>query len=180
MSCERLYKLQPGLTVDSSAIHDRGTFAISNLPKATLLLVIGGYIMTLQEEAELPRATRDAGLQITSDLVLSSIPSGGGGFIGGIGNVNHSCEPNAGFCGQIFLVAMRDIIRGEEITFDYAMCLGDGPDAASYRLECHCGSAKCRGWITDRDWRMSELQTRYRGFFQPYLQTRIEERGLNY
>jgi hypothetical protein len=136
--------------------------------------------MTLQEEAKLPQSLQDAGVQIASDLVLSPPPGGSSEFVGGIGNVNHCCEPNAGFHGQIFVVAIRDIIRGEEVTFDYAMCLGDSRNAAPYRLQCHCGSARCRGWITDRDWTISGLQTRYRGFFQPYLQARIEQRGLNY
>ncbi len=35
---------------------------------------------------------------------------------------NHSCDPNAETVqedGRVFLVALRDIARGEEITFDY-------------------------------------------------------------
>ncbi|HTQ89004.1 MAG TPA: SET domain-containing protein [Streptosporangiaceae bacterium] len=32
--------------------------------------------------------------------------------------INHSCEPNVGFAGNIVLVAMRDISPGEELTTD--------------------------------------------------------------
>ncbi|MDT5167196.1 MAG: uncharacterized protein QOD02_511 [Mycobacterium sp.] len=28
--------------------------------------------------------------------------------------INHSCEPNVGFAGNIILVAMREVIAGEE------------------------------------------------------------------
>ena len=35
--------------------------------------------------------------------------------------INHSCEPNVGFAGDIVLVAMRDISPGEELTTDYAL-----------------------------------------------------------
>jgi len=35
--------------------------------------------------------------------------------------INHSCEPNVGFAGNVVLVAMRDIEAGEELTTDYAM-----------------------------------------------------------
>lgn len=76
MSREKFYKLHRGLAVHSSVIHGRGTFATRNLPKGTLLLVIGGHIMTLQEEAKLPQSLQDAGVQIASDLVLSP-PRGG-------------------------------------------------------------------------------------------------------
>lgn len=177
MSSEKFYKLHPDVAIGPSAMHGRGTFATRRLSRGTLLLVIAGHLATLEEEAGLPHNIQDAGVQIASDLVLTP---GTSQLAGGINYVNHCCDPNAGFHGQIFLVALRDIAQGEEITFDYAMCLGDGPHAAPYRLECHCGSAQCRGWITDRDYTIAELQTRYRGFFQPYLQARIEQGSLEY
>jgi SET domain-containing protein len=161
------YKLHPDVAIGPSALHGTGTFATRRLDRGTLLLVIGGHLVTLEEETGLPHNIQDAGVQIASDLVLAPKSSE---LAGGISYVNHCCDPNAGFHGQIFLVAMRDITHDEEITFDYAMCLGDSHNAAPYRIPCHCGSSHCRGWITDRDWRMPDLQARYRGFFQPYLQ----------
>lgn len=142
------YKLHPDVVVGPSALHGQGTFATRCLDRGALLLVIGGHLATVQEEAKLPQTMQDAGVQVATDLVLTPKSSE---LAGGISYVNHCCDPNAGFHGQIFLVAMRDIAQGEEITFDYAMCLGDGPHIAPYSLECHCGSAQCRGRITDRD-----------------------------
>ncbi|MDD5066936.1 MAG: SET domain-containing protein, partial [bacterium] len=52
--------------------------------------------------------------------------------------VNHSCEPNTTakyFCD----VAVRDIMKDEEITADYAEEL----PPRTY-MECRCGSRKCR------------------------------------
>lgn len=123
MRSDSYYKLHPDVAVGPSSVHGRGTFAVRDLPRGTLLLVMGGYIATLQEEARLPPERQDAGMQIAPNLVLTP-PSNE--FVGGISNVNHCCDPNAGFNGQIFLVAMRDIAQGEEVTFDYAMCLGGG------------------------------------------------------
>jgi hypothetical protein len=40
---------------------------------------------------------------------------------GGPDDINHSCEPNVGFAGNIILVAMREVIAGEELTTDYAL-----------------------------------------------------------
>ncbi len=57
---------------------------------------------------------------------------------------NHSCDPNAGIARDIFLVAMRDIAKGEEITFDYSVITAD-----NWKLECKCGSPICRKVISN-------------------------------
>jgi SET domain-containing protein len=83
--------------------------------------------------------------------------------------INHSCDPNLGFKGMIELVALRDIGSGEQVTFDYAMCMTE-----SYGdMECWCGSERCRGRFTGNDWKLPELQQRYRGHFQPYIEEKI-------
>ncbi|GIT46042.1 MAG: hypothetical protein Ct9H300mP12_06270 [Acidimicrobiales bacterium] len=35
--------------------------------------------------------------------------------------INHSCDANVGFRGQVLYVAMRDIAIDEELCHDYAM-----------------------------------------------------------
>jgi SET domain-containing protein len=57
---------------------------------------------------------------------------------------NHSCNPNAGAVkkgGRLYLVAIRDIAAGDEVTHDYSTLLGadDG-----WRMRCNCGEANCR------------------------------------
>ena len=93
--------------------------------------------------------------------------------LGGINFFNHSCEPNAGIKGQIFLTAMRDIKAGEEVTFDYAMTLARTKHAKPYRMNCLCGKALCRKIITDNDWKIPVLQKKYKGFFQYFIQEKI-------
>src|SRR5690606_33853967 len=85
--------------------------------------------------------------------------------------VNHSCEPNAGLLGQIGLVAMRAIAAEEEICYDYAMSDGSAYD----EFDCSCGMRLCRGRISGSDWSIPRRQERYRGYFSPYLQRRIDE-----
>ena len=59
--------------------------------------------------------------------------------------LNHSCGPNAeaqDFDERIWIVALRDIAAGEEITFNYNYDLQD------YREHpCRCGAANCVGYI---------------------------------
>jgi hypothetical protein len=67
--------------------------------------------------------------------------------------VNHSCEPNC--ClrfepdGRVFLVAMRDIAPGEDLSFDYATTTTRAGIAAfpGWRFPCRCGAAGCRGEV---------------------------------
>lgn len=68
------------------------------------------------------------------------------GAIGGSGAefVNHACEPNLDAeitGGRIFLVSLRKIAPGEELTLDYELD-GHGPE-----MPCACGSSRCRGRI---------------------------------
>lgn len=56
--------------------------------------------------------------------------------------INHSCNPNAGIRlmqNGYRLIALRDIERGQEITYDYATYI-DSPE----RLLCCCGESCCR------------------------------------
>jgi hypothetical protein len=39
---------------------------------------------------------------------------------------------------------------------------------------CACGEAACRGQVSGQDWQNPELQARYRGYFSPYLERRIQ------
>jgi hypothetical protein len=86
---------------------------------------------------------------------------------------NHSCDPNAWHTGPFEISARRNIAPGEELTTDYGtQSGGDG-----FVMSCSCASALCRGVVTSEDWRISELQDRYRGHWVPVLQARITEKG---
>src|SRR5262249_55358196 len=42
------------------------------------------------------------------------------------------------------------------------------------QFPCGCGATTCRGHVTGDDWARPELWERYRGYFSPYLQRRID------
>jgi len=71
--------------------------------------------------------------------------------------VNHSCEPNCEFdwfdlvpeggsqaVRRVYLIALREIKPGEELTIDYNW-------SAEGAIACRCGAPTCRGWIVDPD-----------------------------
>ena len=167
----KFYWLNPKLIVKKNSKRVKGTFAKKEISKGERLLVFGGYVMSLKDEANLPKNFNDNGAQITEDYSLCVLHKKD---LGGINFINHSCNPNAGFNGQIFLVAMKNIKRGEEIVFDYAMTLYSSKKSKPYKMECWCGSKKCRGIITDNDWKIKKLQKKYRGYFQYYLSEKMK------
>jgi hypothetical protein len=74
----------------------------------------------------------------------------------------------------LLLIAMRDIVTGEELSFDYAMS-----DASDYdEFHCLCGAATCRRIVTGSDWRNPVLRERYAGWFSPYIERRIAATAL--
>ena len=142
-----------------------GVYAIRPISKGELITLWSGRIVRRDElDPRMPNFTQRM-LQVDEDFFLETPeqlePSDG---------FNHSCDPNAGMTGQIGLAAMRDIAKGEEICFDYAMSDGSNYD----EFVCTCVAANCRGRITGKDWSIPELLERYGGYFSPYLQRRIE------
>ena len=68
--------------------------------------------------------------------------------------INHSCDPNCEAVeedGRIFIDAIREIARGEELVYDYNYVLDEPHNAANKKLyPCNCGARKCRGTILAR------------------------------
>src|SRR5262245_2292086 len=61
--------------------------------------------------------------------------------------INHYRDPNLGFSrGDWALLALRDIVDGEELTWDYSTSIAE----AGWHLDCRCGTAGCRGVV--RSW----------------------------
>ena len=83
---------------------------------------------------------------------------------------NHSCDPNLGWVDEYTLATMADVPAGQELVSDYAMSTAD-PD---YVLRCHCPSYRCRQMVAGDDWRIPQLQQRYRGWWVPYVQSLVD------
>lgn len=141
----------------------RGLFATKKIERGEVVVVFGGQALTLAEVQRLPSARKKYALQVEDEVFLYSEHDGPGDW------VNHSCDPNVGFDGQVVLVAMRTIEAGEEICFDYAMS-----DTADYdQFICTCGTNSCRKFVGKDDWQRPDLQNRYRGYFARHVRRKI-------
>ncbi len=143
-----------------------GVFATADIPAGSVVAAFGGHMADRATFEALPGHRQVHSLQVADGhfLVCPTEPEPAD-------HLNHSCEPNCGFQGNVLIVTMRDVARGEELTFDYAMCDSDPYD----EFECACGSSGCRRKVTGNDWMLPELRGRYRGWFSSYLGHRIDE-----
>jgi uncharacterized protein len=158
------------LVVKDTPKYGKGVFALKLIKKNSPLIVFGGYVLTRKEEVKLPLKIRDIAIQIDKDLVMGVLTKE---ELTSTDYVNHNCDPNSGIKGQISLVAMRDIKKDEEITFDYGTVLYRIKGAPKYELKCFCGSKNCRKKITQSDWKNPLLHKKYKSYFPYYIQEEI-------
>jgi len=157
-------KARKGVT---SAIEGRGLVAVEKIDAGELVAVKGGHIVTTAALRSLSELLQNSEIQIADGLHLVALEDAE--YEPVMLFINHSCEPNVGFAGNIVLVAMRDVSPGEELTTDYA--LFDDYDGS---MDCHCSSSACRGRVDGRDWQRPDLQRKYGTYFSAYLRSRMK------
>ncbi len=62
--------------------------------------------------------------------------------------MNHSCEGKVGFNKNGDFIAIKNIRKGDELTYDYGLAESN----PKFKMRCKCGSKKCRNIITGNDW----------------------------
>lgn len=137
--------------VRRSPIHGSGVFAARNIPAGTQIIEYVGEVIG-KKEAErrgnaLWEATRESGDASVFLFILDGRYDLDGNFPWNDARlINHSCEPN---CEteideekRIWVIALRNIAKGEELFFDYNFDLEDYQDHP-----CLCGTESCLGYI---------------------------------
>lgn len=127
------------LRIARSKIHRWGVYADETIPANRKVIEYVGERISRKETRV--RASRPLNYIFTLDKYWSVDGSVGGS---GAEYINHCCEPNLVariLKGHILYFSMRKIRKGEELTVDYHF------DKDVERVECACGSEKCRGTI---------------------------------
>lgn len=159
----------PKIELRDDTLAGRGVVATADIVRDEIVAIKAGHIVTREEIDAVTAAAGDYALQIEDDFYIA--PRTPDEVLDMSVMINHSCDPNVGFRGNVVYVAMRNIAAGEELYHDYAMERSD-----DYSLECHCGSKRCRGKVTGDDWQLPELQRRYGDYFSIYLRRKIQEK----
>jgi len=124
----------------TSSIHGTGGYARVNIPAGVRIIEYLGNRVSKQESLRQCELENPYIFTLTEEFDLD-------------GNVdwnparllNHSCSPNAeAECAgeRIWIVALREIRAGEEVTFNYNYDLQDYEEHP-----CRCGSTNCVGYI---------------------------------
>jgi SET domain-containing protein len=147
-----------------SGIHGRGVYARVAIPEGHKIVEYVGERIT-KAESERREAVRYERIRRGLDgatyiFELNSRYDLDGRRGGNLSRFfNHSCDPN---CraeqdrGRIWIIARRDIMPGEELTYDYGFSISDWADNP-----CRCGAAGCAGFIVAQGqrWRVRRMRT---------------------
>jgi uncharacterized protein len=149
-----------------SGIEGRGLVADQPIARDEVVAIKGGHIVDTDTLLTLSRRLQDSEVKIADGWHVAALDDDE--YEAVMLFLNHSCDPNVGLAGNVVFVAMRDIAVGEELTTDYALF-----DDSDEQMTCRCGSRRCRGIVTGKDWQHTDLQERYGGYFSTYLQDKI-------
>ncbi len=136
------------IRVGRSRIEGTGVFAKRKIPRGTRIIEYTGEHIPVDQLYRVVEQGRPRVYTFALDETTSIDGSRNGNDARFF---NHSCDPNCEpyvFDGHVYIYAIRDIVRGEELTFDYK--LGPANRAEPVRYDpadylCRCGAPNCRG-----------------------------------
>jgi len=139
------------ITVRNSPIHGRGVYAARKIRAGERIIEYRGEIISWKEadrrppsDPNDPHHTFLFSLDDGKRVIDASVKGNDARWI------NHSCDPNCeteeSDSGRVFVEALRDISRGEELNYDYCLIIDEKITKKLKRqYECRCGAATCRG-----------------------------------
>ncbi|MDP3966142.1 MAG: SET domain-containing protein-lysine N-methyltransferase [archaeon] len=150
------------IIVGKSNIEGKGVFATEEIKKGSIICIFKGKYVSIDElkrkynsgETRLddPFQVKDSGYLLLEEPYLL---------------INHSCSPNSGVREISTLVAIHDIKKDEEITYDYSTTEWSDPVlwgtnwSEKWHIDCKCKSEKCRKVITEFPLLPDELKKEY-------------------
>lgn len=123
-------------------------YATRFIRKGEEIMVFEGKLISFKEAVSKGKRMGDP-LQVEESLYLDLEQPAS--------SINHSCDPNCGLINNRKLIAIRDIVKGEELTFDYSTTM----DEDFWEMKCRCSSPSCRKIIRDFKFLEKNLQKKY-------------------
>ncbi len=154
------------VVVRKSRIQGRGVVATGNFKKGDEILKIDDSNV-ITDISKLTKKELDWRDFLEHDkTVLMKVPER---------HINHSCDPNTyvkTIEGIRRVIAMRNIKKGEEITYDYAV---NGSGGVPWK--CHCGSKVCRKTPWADFFKLPKsLQVKYLPYLDDWFRKEFKER----
>ena len=150
----KLYKIK------KSNIDNRGVYAAQNIKAGKIIIYYKGKIITKKETEKNPKYDNDKAIYLFN---LNSRYDLDGDFeYNDARLINHTCNPNCEVAGKglkLWIFALRDIKKGEELSYDY----GFGFDEDFKQFPCRCRAKNCCGYIVREGsrWRIKNKKEKY-------------------
>ncbi len=137
------------IQVRRSGVHGRGVYALAEIAAGEVVIEYTGERIDWDEAMERhphdpsqPNHTFYFGLD--DGTVIDALHGGNSARW-----INHSCDPNCEadeVNGRVFIKALRDLMPGEELFYDYGLTVDERYTARLKKeYACHCGAPQCRG-----------------------------------
>ena len=150
------------IIIGKSKIDGRGVFASKNIEKGRTAFIFKGKIIKYFPKTRKKAMKKPDMVGVGKNLWIDPyIP---------FKYLNHSCDPNLGQRGRVLFVALRNIKKGEELTFDYSIS-----EDSSWEMKCHCGSKNCRKIIRGIRYLPEGIYNRYLPYIPRYFQRVYEK-----
>ncbi|GAA5236597.1 SET domain-containing protein [Verticiella sediminum] len=141
---------KPWHVLRRSRVHGTGVYAARKIPAGTRIFEYQGEIISPDEADRRHPVNPDDPFHtfffaLSNDTVIDGNVNGNDSRW-----VNHSCEPN---CEteetddhKVYIVALEDVARGDELFFDYGLVLDERiTKTVREQYRCLCGTPSCRG-----------------------------------
>tara|TARA_X000000368_G_C22901460_1_gene654278 strand:+ start:176 stop:685 length:510 start_codon:yes stop_codon:yes gene_type:complete len=147
---------KPLCEVKISDIHGRGLYATTDIEGETQIIQYVGEKITKEESKKRALEWEDEARETGEGLVYIFELDDKYDIDGRLGDnparyMNHSCDGNCEAInsdGEIWIVAIQDIKKGDELVYDYGYDMEHFLDHP-----CLCGSRNCIGYIVREDQR---------------------------
>jgi len=147
----KLYKIKKS-NIDKKG---RGLYAIKDIKKGTRIMDYVGKIITKKQTEQSEKFDNAKPIYLFN---LNKKYDLDGDVLWNTARlINHSCSNNCDYNGtglKLWVVTIKDIKKGEEITVDY----GFGYDENFKQFKCKCESKNCCGYIVRAEsrWRINK------------------------
>jgi len=143
------------IVVRNSRIHGRGVYAARKIKEGERVIEYRGERISWKEADRRPPSDPDD----PHHTFFFSLDDGKHVIDANVGGnaarwINHSCEPNCeteeSEDGRVFIQAVRNIRKGEELLYDYSLIVDERlTKTLKKQYECRCGSDDCRGTMLE-------------------------------